>query len=75
MIDTINLTLPITLIAFTDSKYPDIYWFIDGKFYTKSKSGESVVWLPIPGWHRFYAEDREGRSAYVEINVEKVPTF
>lgn len=73
--DDVKFQQAISLIAFTDSKYQDIYWFIDGKFYTKSKSGESVVWLPIPGWHRFYAEDREGRSAYVEINVERVPTF
>ncbi len=70
----VNFKQAISLVAFTDSKYSDIFWFIDGRFFRKGKSGEPVVWHPIPGVHHIYAQDREGRTYSVEITVEKGPT-
>ncbi len=71
----VNFKQGISFLAFTDSKSPEISWFVDGKFYRKGRSGEPVKWSPVLGRHVVYAQDNDGRFKSVEINVKRSPTF
>ncbi len=67
----VNFEQGIPLIAYTDSKNPEISWFVDGEFYGKSKSGEALKLIINSGSHTVYAQDMDGRSASVDITVNK----
>ncbi len=70
----VNFRQAVVLLAFTDSKFPELYWFIDGRFYMEGKSGEALTWQPVPGMHRIYVQDRDGRSAQIIVTVENSST-
>ncbi len=67
----VNFEQGIPLLAYTDSKNPEISWFVDGVFYGKSESGEVLNLVLDRGTHVIYAQDTEGRGTSVTITVGK----
>jgi len=47
----------------------DLYWFIDEKFYDKSKIDEKLFWQMVQGQHTITCSDNYGRSSTVTIVV------
>ena len=49
-----------------------IYWYVDDKFYGKSKPDESLFFTPNDGTVKISCTDDKGRTAHVKIYVKEI---
>ncbi|MHA2675526.1 MAG: penicillin-binding protein 1C [bacterium JZ-2024 1] len=59
----------IVMEAYTTEHTGDIYWFVNGRFVTKTKSGESYVWHLEPGVLHIVAVDATGNASRATVTV------
>lgn len=62
----------LTLQAVADGDAKELYWFIDKDFIGKSKTNESLNYIPQVGRHIISVIDDKGRSDHRTIQVEAV---
>ena len=60
----------ILLMAASDSRVETHYWYVNGKFYSKSKPGERVFFQPKDKEVKITCLDDKGRDGSVYVNVK-----
>ncbi len=65
-----NSSQEILLQAATESGVKTQYWYINNKFYKKSKPGENIFYRPSKGEIKITCMDDKGRDANIKINVQ-----
>ena len=65
-----NSAQEILLLAASDSRVNTHYWYVNGKFYGKSKPGERIFFQPMEKQLRITCLDDKGRDRTVSVNVK-----
>lgn len=63
---------PVPLRAETDGDAAEVFYFVDGSFAGRAKSGVAVFWAPRPGKFLVRAIDDRGRATATEMRVQVV---
>lgn len=63
---------PVPLRAETDGDAAEVFYFVDGSFAGRAKSGVPVFWAPRPGKFLVRAIDDRGRASATEMRVQVV---
>jgi len=65
----VRRTGKIILQAYTTDERGDIYWFVNGRYLVRTRSGETYALTPSPGFLRIVAADRSGNTAQATVTV------
>jgi len=65
-----NSTQEILLLAASDSRVKTHYWYINGKYYSKSKPGERIFFQPQEKELKITCLDDKGRDGKVSVNIK-----
>jgi penicillin-binding protein 1C len=61
----------ISLEASISGSAKNLFWFIDGELFGKSRPGEKLFYTPKIGIHKLTCSDDEGRSSSMVLKIEQ----